>query len=388
MVKLVILTSILLVAGNSIYLPFLPIISNHFGPHEFLMQLSIILGPLIASVIGIFYGRWSDIHGRRNMLLFAMALFSAGSLGCALSNDIYSFLGSRLVQDLGSGGVNIIVIAIASDIYQGVAYTHFLGTFNITFALICMLIPIIGAQLSSYFGWRANFWFLLIIAVILTIQVLFYLPETLKKSKKSQEFSLLLKKIIIMTKDPTFMLMTLGHVVPTCILLIFTVSNPFIFIDTYKFSPLKFSIFLSFPILFNLFGNIAYWHKIHNNGLGKALEIGSKGLLIYIVGAGLILTRITPDNPYIIIAILCIAYYYTPYIITACSTKAYEIQSENIALAVAVVSLLRNALMTITIILFSLSFDKTIHSVFFWTITLSVLSFILYCISAKDEKIV
>ncbi len=386
MIIFILLASILLVAGNSIYLPFLPTISHYFGSHEFLMQLSIILGPLIASVIGIFYGRWSDVHGRRRMMLLTMALFITGSLGCALSYDIYSFLGSRLIQDLGSGGINIIAIAIASDIYQGLIYNRFLGTYNIIFALICVLAPILGAQLSMYYGWRSNFLFLLAIALILIVQAFCYLPETLKKSKKSQNLSVLLNKILSMTKDSTFMLMTVGHIIPTCILLIFTVSSPFIFIDTYKFTPVRFSLYLSLPIFFNLLGNIAYRYKIQSNGLAGSMEIGSKSLLLYIVGAGLIFIGITPDNPYVIIAVLCVAYFCTPYIITACSTKAYETQARDKALAVAVVSLWRNALMTVTIILFSFSFDKTIYPVLKWTIFLSVLSLIVYWISARDDK--
>ncbi len=386
MIIFILFASILLVAGNNIYLPFLPTISNYFDMHEFLIQLSISIGSLIASVIGIFYGRWSDIHGRRKMMLFAMVLYILGSLGCALSYDTYSFLGSRLMQDLGSVGINILAIAIASDIYQGLIYSRFLGTYNSIFSLICVLTPILGAQLSKYYGWHSNFWFLLAIALILIVQAFCYLPETLKKSKQSQNLSVLLKKIINMTKDSTFMLMTIGHIIPTCILLIFTVNIPFIFIDTYKFTPIQFSFYLSLLLLSNFLGNIAYRYKIQSNNLAEALEIGYKSLLLYIVCASLIFMGITPDNPYIIIAALCVAYFCTPYIITVCSTKAYETQMRDKALAVAVVSFWRNALMTITIILFSFSFDKKIYPVLKWTIVLSVLSFIISWISAKDDK--
>lgn len=386
MIIFIVLTSIILIAGNSIYFPFLPLISNYFAAHEILMPLSVILGPLIASIVGLFYGRWSDMHGRRTMMLVAMLLFAAGSTGCALSYDIYSLLGSRLIQDLGAGGVNITAIAIAADIYKGMVYTRFLGTFNIIFSLVCAASPIVGAQLSIYFGWRSNFWLLLIIASILIVQAFCYLPETLKKSKQPPKLSLLPRKIINMTKDPTFMLMTLSHIIPTSILIIFTVTCPYIFITTYKFSPLQFSIFLSLPIFFNLLGNIEYRRGININGLSGSLKVGCKSLLIYIISAGSILTHTTPDNPYIIIAILCIAYFGVPYIITACSTKAYEIHPKDKALSVAVVSLWRNVFMVVTVILSNLSFSKTIDSVFVWTIALSILSIILCWMSPKDVK--
>jgi MFS family permease len=51
------------------------------------------------------YGRFSDLHGRRRLLLGGLALFLVGSLACGLSGSMTWLVAARTVQGLGAGAL-------------------------------------------------------------------------------------------------------------------------------------------------------------------------------------------------------------------------------------------------------------------------------------------
>uniref|UniRef100_A0A8H7NQB8 Major facilitator superfamily (MFS) profile domain-containing protein n=1 Tax=Bionectria ochroleuca TaxID=29856 RepID=A0A8H7NQB8_BIOOC len=55
------------------------------------------------------WAKISDIWGRKSILLWANAIFFAGSLACALSKHINALIAARAIQGLGAGGMATIV---------------------------------------------------------------------------------------------------------------------------------------------------------------------------------------------------------------------------------------------------------------------------------------
>ena len=62
------------------------------------------------------YGKLSDIHGRRIMLLIAIATFSLGSLFCALAPTMVALALARGLQGIGGGGLIALSQTIIGDI--------------------------------------------------------------------------------------------------------------------------------------------------------------------------------------------------------------------------------------------------------------------------------
>ncbi|BDS31683.1 MFS transporter, partial [Aeromonas caviae] len=50
------------------------------------------------------YGKLSDMFGRVRMLNIGIGLFLAGSVACALAQDLPTLLAARVLQGLGGGG--------------------------------------------------------------------------------------------------------------------------------------------------------------------------------------------------------------------------------------------------------------------------------------------
>ena len=93
----------------------LPTIGRHFGD---LGDLSWVVTAylLTATAVTPLYGKLSDIHGRRAMMLIAIALFIAGSLACALAPSMTALVFARALQGLGGGGLMALSQTIIADI--------------------------------------------------------------------------------------------------------------------------------------------------------------------------------------------------------------------------------------------------------------------------------
>src|SRR5437870_4784067 len=92
----------------------LPTIGRDFGDFENLSWV-IIAYLLSSTVVAPLYGKLSDIHGRRVMMLAAIGLFIVGSAAAALARDMTMLIVARTLQGIGGGGIVPIVQTTVAD---------------------------------------------------------------------------------------------------------------------------------------------------------------------------------------------------------------------------------------------------------------------------------
>ena len=71
---------------------------------------------LCATAVTPLYGKLSDIHGRRTMMLIAISVYGVGSLACALAPSMLTLILARALQGLGGGGLMPLVQTIIGDV--------------------------------------------------------------------------------------------------------------------------------------------------------------------------------------------------------------------------------------------------------------------------------
>jgi MFS family permease len=71
---------------------------------------------LAATAVTPLFGKLSDIHGRRIMMLIAIAIFIAGSVVCALAPNMAVLIAGRALQGIGGGGL-MLVQTIIGDVF-------------------------------------------------------------------------------------------------------------------------------------------------------------------------------------------------------------------------------------------------------------------------------
>lgn len=104
------------------------------------------------------WGKFSDIWGRKPMLLWSNAIFFAGSLMCALVKDMDSFIAGRALQGLGAGGMQTIVNICISDLFSQRDRGVYYGLTSVVWALASGVGPVMGGVFTSKLNWRWCFW--------------------------------------------------------------------------------------------------------------------------------------------------------------------------------------------------------------------------------------
>ena len=383
-----IISGVLMVASIDIYLPAAPYLRNYFNTSEWMIQFSMMQTPIVASVIGIIYGHWSDVNGRRPAMLYSIGLFSIGSFLCCLAWDIESFLAFRFFQAFGAGGISVISISVLADMFSGPLYARYMATYSMGFPIMFALAPVMGAYLLKWFGWHANFWFLGVVSTILLLIFCKIMPETNKKQKETFGLKPLGRNISKLVKMPHFMALAIAHGLPVAISAVYSVNSSFIFIDNFNFSPTSYAYIQLIPVIINLIGSITYRHQVLNWGVAKAIRFG---MYLCIAFLSLAISGVMFDIlqiPTSIVLIMCILNLSLSTIISSAGTRAIECAPRLKGLAVAVLGLLRNGVVAILVLVVGAFFNGTIIPVYIgMAILTSVLIFLLWPYSKESESL-
>ncbi len=106
---------------------------------------------LTATAVTPLFGKLSDIHGRRVMMLIAIGIFVAGSLICAMAPGMSVLVAGRAVQGLGGGGLMALAQTIIADIVSTRERGRYQGYIGAVFATSSVGGPVLGGFLTESF---------------------------------------------------------------------------------------------------------------------------------------------------------------------------------------------------------------------------------------------
>lgn len=135
----------------------LPTIGRELGDFENLSWV-IIAYLLSSTVVSPLYGKLSDIHGRRVMMLLAIGLFLAGSVVSAAASDMAILIAGRTLQGIGGGGIVPLTQTTIADMItprERGRYQAYMGTSWIVAGLAG---PALGGAIAEHLHWSVIFW--------------------------------------------------------------------------------------------------------------------------------------------------------------------------------------------------------------------------------------
>ena len=161
------------------YMPSFPEIGQTFDvtPQQMQLTLSAYLGTF--SIMTLFHGAISDSFGRRSVILVNLAVFVAGSIGCAFAQDFGQLLFFRALQGLAGGAGMVVGRAMIRDSFAGHEAQRMMSMVTMIFGVAPAIAPVIGGWLQAGFGWRSVFVFLTLFSALLLAGCYWRLPETL-----------------------------------------------------------------------------------------------------------------------------------------------------------------------------------------------------------------
>lgn len=192
------------------YLPSFPAIESAFGVDRAMLSQSLAVYLVAFAISTLFWGPLADRIGRRLVILISLSLYGLASAGCALSEQIDSFLLFRVLQGLAASGGFIASRAMIRDAHDAQSAHRAMAQVTVLFAVAPAIAPIFGAWLHSYFGWRSVFWFLTLFGAFLVALMLF-VEETLSIEKRQSFHPTSVFKVYIKTiRHKQFPLMSLS----------------------------------------------------------------------------------------------------------------------------------------------------------------------------------
>lgn len=115
----------------------------------------IAIGYLLSSAAVVpVYGRLGDQRGRRDMLLAAVVIFSAGSLACGLAQSLPQLVAARVLQGLGGAGLMTMAQALIGELIVPRERVRFQAYFAAVFTLASVSGPVLGGIVVSHASWR------------------------------------------------------------------------------------------------------------------------------------------------------------------------------------------------------------------------------------------
>jgi EmrB/QacA subfamily drug resistance transporter len=151
------LTVFLAALNQTIVATALPTIGRDFADFESLSWI-VTSYLLTSTAVAPLYGKLSDIHGRRAVMLASVGIFTLGSLACAVAPTMLTLVLGRALQGIGGGGILPVAQAVMADSItprERGRYQAYMGVVWVTSGVGG---PILGGFLAEHFHWSLVFW--------------------------------------------------------------------------------------------------------------------------------------------------------------------------------------------------------------------------------------
>jgi len=270
--------------SETIYSPSLPDISEALNASNRSVQLTLSIY-FIGFAIGVFCWGWiSDFIGRRPAMLGGLIFYSIGSFLCFYAETITFLLVSRFIQAFGAATGSIITQTILRESVSGSKRHAMFAQISAVIAFTPAVGPLIGGWVDQALGFRAVFFVLVAMSILLFIYAYFRLPETTDKTtRKRIAIFPVVKRIISSPRVLVFGLLIGGI---NGVLFSYYAEAPFIFIDHFNLSPGLYGFLGIIVALASIIGAMISKRLVNKYRPEKVIHLGS---LVMTVGALLLL---------------------------------------------------------------------------------------------------
>ena len=232
-----------------LFLPVMPAVKSSFGISDALVELTFSVTLAAMAVVTLCYGSLSDRYGRRPVLLAGLALFLLGSAVSALATSVAALVLGRLIQAVGAGCGLTLTRAIARDAYGPDALVKVIAYLTMAYTLGPMIAPPLGGIILDALGWRAVFWFALLIGALIAGAAYVMLFETRGAAETERGSAGMLGHYAALCRDGRFLAFVLQSGFMSFIFFAIAAASPFLMKDLLGRNATEYGFFfMLFPL--------------------------------------------------------------------------------------------------------------------------------------------
>jgi EmrB/QacA subfamily drug resistance transporter len=169
--------------------PALPTIATDLHGNDYYVWAITIY--LLTSTISVpFWGKLSDIYGRKPIFLTGIVIFLIGSALSGLSQNMGMLIFFRGLQGIGAGSLFPIALATIGDLFTPAERGKYQGLFGAVFGIAFIIGPLVGGFLTEHIAWNWIFYVNIPIGLVALFVISRLLP-TVKSARATRNFDIL-----------------------------------------------------------------------------------------------------------------------------------------------------------------------------------------------------
>jgi EmrB/QacA subfamily drug resistance transporter len=169
--------------------PALPTIVTQLSGNDYYVWAVTIY--LLTSTISVpFWGKLSDLYGRKPIFMIGIVIFLIGSALSGLSQNMGMLILFRGIQGVGAGSLFPVALAVIGDMFTPQERGRYQGLFGAVFGIAFIIGPLVGGFLTEQVSWHWIFYVNIPIGIVSLVVIQRLLP-TVKNPRATRNFDIL-----------------------------------------------------------------------------------------------------------------------------------------------------------------------------------------------------
>jgi EmrB/QacA subfamily drug resistance transporter len=146
---------------------------------------------LLTSTISVpFWGKLSDLYGRKPIFMIGIVIFLAGSALSGLSQNMTQLIAFRGIQGIGAGSLFPVALAVIGDLFTPAERGKYQGLFGAVFGVAFVVGPLVGGFLTENISWHWIFYVNIPVGLV-SLYFIWRLLPVVKNARATRSFDIL-----------------------------------------------------------------------------------------------------------------------------------------------------------------------------------------------------
>jgi EmrB/QacA subfamily drug resistance transporter len=146
---------------------------------------------LLTSTISVpFWGKLSDLYGRKPIFMIGIVIFLVGSALSGLSQNMTQLIAFRGIQGIGAGSLFPVALAVIGDLFTPAERGKYQGLFGAVFGVAFVVGPLVGGFLTENISWHWIFYVNVPIGLV-SLYFIWRLLPVVKNPRATRSFDIL-----------------------------------------------------------------------------------------------------------------------------------------------------------------------------------------------------